>query len=92
MLNADAEFNAHIAHEEHALTATALRHIRAGEEILNYYGPLSNGELLRRYGHVTAAHARHDLVELPWGLVEARLRACCGMDEEGWKGVVREKP
>ena len=75
MLNADAEFNAHINHGEDALTAVALRPIRKGEEIFNYYGPLSNGELLRRYGYVTRRHARYDVVELPWALVEKQLRA-----------------
>ena len=74
ILNADAEFNAHINHGEDALTATALRAIKAGEEILNYYGPLPNGELLRRYGYVTPKHSRYDVVELPWELVEAELR------------------
>ena len=78
MLNADAEFNAHVNHGEDALTATALRTIRAGEEILNYYGPLSSGELLRRYGYVTPKHARYDVVELPWGLVEQELRQRVG--------------
>ncbi|KAH6847017.1 hypothetical protein B0I37DRAFT_310128 [Chaetomium sp. MPI-CAGE-AT-0009] len=51
LLNADACFNAHIHHGGEALTATALRPIRVGEEVLNYYGPLANGELLRRYGY-----------------------------------------
>lgn len=74
ILNADAEFNAHINHGDGDLTAVALRPIRAGEEILNYYGPLPNGELLRRYGYVTTRHSRYDVVELPWGLVETRLR------------------
>jgi SET domain-containing protein 6 len=74
ILNADAEFNAHINHGEKALTAVALRTIRAGEEILNYYGPLSTGELLRRYGYVTPKHSRYDVVELPWELVERELK------------------
>ncbi|KAK4245517.1 hypothetical protein C7999DRAFT_34078 [Corynascus novoguineensis] len=74
MLNADAEFNAHINHGEDSLTATTLRPIRAGEEILNYYGPLPNSELLRRYGYVTPKHSRYDVVELPWELVEAGLK------------------
>jgi SET domain-containing protein 6 len=78
ILNADAEFNAHINHGENALTATALRPIKAGEEILNYYGPLPNGELLRRYGYVTPKHSRYDVVELPWDLVETELRQRAG--------------
>lgn len=73
MLNADAEFNAHINHGEDSLTAVSLRPIRAGEEILNFYGPLSSAELLRRYGYVTEKHARWDVVELAWETFEARL-------------------
>ncbi|KAL2019167.1 hypothetical protein VTK56DRAFT_10039 [Thermocarpiscus australiensis] len=80
MLNADAEFNAHINHGDDALTATALRPIRAGEEVLNYYGPLSSAELLRRYGYVTRKHSRYDVVELPWELVERQLRERIGGD------------
>ncbi|RYP78009.1 hypothetical protein DL769_003281 [Monosporascus sp. CRB-8-3] len=40
ILNADAEFNVHVNHGEDALTVTSLRQITAGEEVLNYYGPL----------------------------------------------------
>ncbi|KXX75558.1 Ribosomal lysine N-methyltransferase 4 [Madurella mycetomatis] len=89
MLNADAEFNAHINHGQDVLTATALRTIRAGEEILNYYGPLSSGELLRRYGYVTPKHSRYDVVELPWALVEKQLRewAGVGMTSSDWEKV-----
>lgn len=89
ILNADASFNAHINHGGDALTATALRPIRAGEEVLNYYGPLANGELLRRYGYVTPAHARYDVVELPWALVESELRDRVGgrMGAAEWEGV-----
>ncbi|KAK4107621.1 SET domain-containing protein [Canariomyces notabilis] len=91
MLNADAEFNAHIAHHEDCLTATALRTIHAGEEILNYYGSLSSAELLRRYGYVTAKHARYDAVELAWELVEKRLkeRVGGGMRREEWERVTQ---
>lgn len=86
MLNSDAEFNAHIDHGEDALTATALRPIKAGDEILNYYGPLSSSELLRRYGYVTPKHSRYDVVELPWGLVEQELkeRVGRGMSAADW--------
>ncbi|KAL2262647.1 hypothetical protein VTK26DRAFT_572 [Humicola hyalothermophila] len=91
MLNADAEFNAHINHGENALTATALRTIKAGEEILNYYGPLSSSELLRRYGYVTNKHARYDVVELPWDFVEKELKQRIGprMSAPEW-GRVKE--
>lgn len=87
MLNADAVFNAHINHGEACLTATSLREIKGGEEILNYYGPLSSAELLRRYGYVTPNHARYDVVEVGWGLVEGGLKK---MVEEGIKGRKKE--
>lgn len=84
ILNADAAFNAHIEHGEHALTATSLRPIAAGEEILNYYGPLSNGELLRRYGYTTRAHRRWNLVDLDWAPVLAALRAELPLPAAQW--------
>lgn len=86
MLNADAVFNAHINHGEACLTATSLREIKEGEEILNYYGPLSSAELLRRYGYVTKNHARYDVVELGWELVEGGLKEMV----EGVKGRKKE--
>lgn len=84
ILNADAAFNAHIEHGEHALTATSLRPIAAGDEILNYYGPLSNGELLRRYGYTTRAHRRWNLVDLAWAPVLAALRAEVPLPARQW--------
>jgi len=73
MLNADAEFNAHLSHGDDALTMTSLREIKAGEEVLNYYGPLPNGELLRRYGYTSSKHTRYDVVEISWDLVKQVL-------------------
>lgn len=90
ILNAEATFNAHIEHGEHALTATSLRPIRAGEEVLNYYGPLSNGELLRRYGYTTTAHRRWNLVDLAWEpAVVAALRAEVPLPAKEWDKVLR---
>ncbi|RCI11515.1 hypothetical protein L249_7719 [Ophiocordyceps polyrhachis-furcata BCC 54312] len=66
---------AHVNHQDHHLTITSLRPIKAGEEILNYYGPHPNSELLRRYGYVTAKHARYDVVEIPWSAVEEATAA-----------------
>ncbi|KAM6519147.1 N-lysine methyltransferase setd6 [Fusarium falciforme] len=86
ILNADAEFNAHVNHEEESLTVTSLRPIKAGEEILNYYGPHPNSELLRRYGYVTERHSRYDVVEIPWDVVESVMRLNFGIS-----GQVLEK-
>jgi len=70
MLNADAEFNAHLNHGESQLTMVSLRAIEAGEEILNYYGPLPNSDLGRRYGYVSQKHSRYDVDEIPWTLIQ----------------------
>lgn len=89
ILNADATFNAHMEHGEHALVATALRPIARGEEILNYYGPLSNGELLRRYGYVTQAHQRWNLVDLSWATVVAGLKhEVSRLSDQEWDTVL----
>ncbi|PTB78696.1 UV-endonuclease UvdE [Trichoderma longibrachiatum ATCC 18648] len=82
ILNADAEYNAHVNYGDDALTVTALRTIKAGEEIFNYYGPHPNSELLRRYGYVTPKHSRYDVVELPWNLVEESVAASLGLSSE----------
>ncbi|KAI0201187.1 SET domain-containing protein [Astrocystis sublimbata] len=84
VLNADAVFNAHVNHEEDSLTVTAIRPIAAGEEVLNYYGPLGNGELLRRYGYTSPHHARYDVVELSWDLAMAALKQGLAVDDETW--------
>lgn len=75
-------------HEEGSLTVTSLRPIVAGEEIYNYYGPLSNGDLLRRYGYVTEKHMRHDVVELPWDMVLSALKEQLRLDEKVWGKAV----
>ncbi|KAF6824787.1 set domain protein [Colletotrichum plurivorum] len=87
ILNADAEFNAHVNHGDDDLTVTALRPIRAGEEIFNYYGPHPNSELLRRYGYVTPKHSRYDVVEIPWDVVQASLTEQLNLSEDIWKKV-----
>ncbi|KAJ4158123.1 uncharacterized protein LMH87_008663 [Akanthomyces muscarius] len=87
ILNADAEFNAHVNHGDDELTVTALRPIKAGEEILNYYGPHPNSELLRRYGYVTERHSRYDVVEIPWEMVEAATVSQLQLPQEAWAKV-----
>ncbi|KAF2132303.1 SET domain-containing protein RMS1 [Dothidotthia symphoricarpi CBS 119687] len=73
MLNANADFNAHVNHGEN-LEVTALRaDLKPGAEILNYYGPLPSSELLRRYGYVTPEHQRYDIVEIHWDLVQSTI-------------------
>ncbi|TEA12438.1 Ribosomal lysine N-methyltransferase 4 [Colletotrichum sidae] len=90
ILNADAEFNAHVNHGDDDLTVTALRPISAGEEILNYYGPHPNSELLRRYGYVTPKHSRYDVVEIPWETVQASVTEALGLSDDVWKQVAED--
>ncbi|KAF2845320.1 SET domain-containing protein [Plenodomus tracheiphilus IPT5] len=73
VLNANADFNAHVNHGER-LEVTSLRSdTGAGSEILNYYGPLPSSELLRRYGYVTPEHHRYDVAEISWTSVRTTL-------------------
>ncbi|KAH8710201.1 SET domain-containing protein RMS1 [Phaeosphaeriaceae sp. PMI808] len=73
MMNANAAFNAHVNHGD-SLEVTALRcNLKAGTEVLNYYGPLPSSELLRRYGYVTPEHQRYNVAELPWKFVRSAL-------------------
>ena len=51
------------------LTMTSLRPIKANDEILNYYGPLPNSDLLRRYGYTSVKHQAHDVVEINWSII-----------------------
>ncbi|KAI2608130.1 uncharacterized protein GGS25DRAFT_489004 [Hypoxylon fragiforme] len=88
ILNADAEFNAYVNHGEDSLTVTSLRPIPAGTEILNYYGPLGNGDLLRRYGYVTSRHSRYDVTEISWDLIMSVLKDTLKIDEATWGKAV----
>ncbi|KEZ39765.1 SET domain-containing protein [Scedosporium apiospermum] len=81
ILNSDAEFNAHVDHDDNVVTVTSLRTIREGEEILNYYGPLANSDLLRRYGYVSNLHRRYDVVEIPRSMVAAHVQMALGVSE-----------
>ena len=69
------------------MTVQSTRLIRAGEEVLNYYGPRPNSELLRQYGYVTQDHSRYDVVEVPWSLVEAQVREALNVDDMAWMTV-----
>lgn len=82
------ELQAHVNHGEDDLSVVALRPIKAGEEILNYYGPHPNSELLRRYGYVTPKHSRYDVVEIPWDLVQSILTEQLRLTDDVWKQLV----
>lgn len=52
---------------------TSIRPIKAGEEVLNFYGPLPNCELLRRYGYTSSKHHRYDVVEISWETIKSAM-------------------
>ena len=79
---------AHVNHGEHCLTVTSLRPIKAGEEVLNYYGPHPNSDLLRRYGYVTQKHSRYDVVELSWDTTLSVTRQVLDIDDKAWGKAV----
>lgn len=65
MLNADADRNnARLFYGEDVVVMKAICPIRAGEEVLNDYGPLPRADLLRRYGYITPNYAQYDIVEI----------------------------
>ncbi|KAJ4984821.1 SET domain-containing protein [Stagonosporopsis vannaccii] len=79
ILNANADFNAHVNHGE-ALEVTSLRSdIKAGTEILNYYGAMPSSEVLRRYGYVTPEYSRYDEVEIPRSAIAKALGSATGL-------------
>ncbi|OAK94480.1 SET domain-containing protein RMS1 [Phaeosphaeriaceae sp. SRC1lsM3a] len=90
ILNANADFNAHVNHGD-SLEVNSLRtNLAAGSEILNYYGPLPTSELLRRYGYVTPEHRRYDVVELPWNLVRSAVAQQLNLAEDVLEGIEAE--
>jgi hypothetical protein len=88
-LFADVGVQAHVSHEDNALVVRSLRQIQKGEEVLNYYGPHPNSELLRRYGYVTERHSRYDVVEIPWSNVSGRIQKYLKLTDEFWQTAVR---
>ncbi|KAF3038077.1 hypothetical protein E8E12_001586 [Didymella heteroderae] len=82
MLNADGDRNnARLFYEASSLDMKALKPIRAGEEILNDYGPLPRSDLLRRYGYITENYAQYDVAEVSMDMV-ADLATTAGIHSE----------
>lgn len=92
ILNSDAEFNAHVNHGEQSLAVTSLRAIEAGEEVLNYYGPHPNSDLLRRYGYVSPKHGRYDVAELSWELILSVTKDALNVGDSTWGAAVGSRP
>lgn len=71
MLNADADRNnAKLFYEDDRVVMKSIQPIKAGEEVLNDYGPLPNSDVLRRYGYVSANYAKYDVVEISLSLIQ----------------------
>lgn len=79
-----AVHQAHINHSEEALVAISLRKITAGEEVLNYYGPLPNGQLCRRYGYTTPKHSRYGVAEVAWEPILDGVLSRVKMTRDEW--------
>ncbi|EDO19536.1 hypothetical protein Kpol_1018p68 [Vanderwaltozyma polyspora DSM 70294] len=65
-LNSDTHLcNANLMYDKETLKMTAIKPIRAGEEVFNIYGEHPNSEILRRYGYVEWKGSKYDFAELP---------------------------
>jgi SET domain-containing protein 6 len=70
---------AHVNHGD-SLEVTSLRSdVKAGTEILNYYGAMPSSEVLRRYGYVTPEYRRYDEVEISRNAVAMALGTATGL-------------
>lgn len=59
---------------------TSLRSdVKAGTEILNYYGAMPSSEVLRRYGFVTPEYSRYDELEISRSAVAKALGSAVGL-------------
>lgn len=74
------------------MTVTSLREIRQGEEVLNYYGPLANSDLLRRYGYISHKHRRYDVVEIPQSAVATQVQEVLGLSDAFKEKAVSSHP
>lgn len=83
---------AHVDHADDVLTVTSLREIRQGEEVLNYYGPLANSDLLRRYGYISHKHRRYDVVEIPQSTIAIQVQEVLGLSEAFKEKAVSSHP
>ncbi|KAK5121981.1 hypothetical protein LTR85_004553 [Meristemomyces frigidus] len=71
MLNADADRNnAKLYYEDDKVVMKSIKLIKAGEEILNDYGPLPSADLLRRYGYTTMNYQKYDIVEISLEIIK----------------------
>ncbi|KAF2621291.1 SET domain-containing protein RMS1 [Macroventuria anomochaeta] len=79
ILNANADFNAHVNHGVSLEVISLRSDVKAGTEILNYYGAMPSSEVLRRYGYVTPEYHRYDEVEIPRSAVAKALSTATGL-------------
>lgn len=66
-------------HGENLEVTTLRSDIKAGDEILNYYGAMPTSEVLRRYGYVTPEYSRYDEVEVSRSAVTKALATATGL-------------
>lgn len=64
-LNADTRMcNATLTYDVETLKMRAIEPILAGQQLFNFYGDFSNGELLRRYGYVEWLGSKYEIGEI----------------------------
>ena len=62
--------------------------MKAGTEILNYYGAMPSADVLRRYGYVTPEYRRYDDVEIPRDDVMKALAIATGLSHSDLTAMV----
>lgn len=65
----------HHSSKQAALQMIATQAVAAGEEVVNNYGPLSDAELLRRFGFVESTGNPHNGCEIPLAMLLATWQA-----------------
>lgn len=66
-----------------------IKKIKAGEEILNDYGPLPRSDLLRMYGYITGNYAQYDVVEVSFDLLARIASRTSDRDALSWELQLR---
>ena len=60
-----------------ALQMITIKPVNKGEELVNSYGPLSDAELLRRFGFIEAQPNPHNGCEIPLAMIAEACQAHC---------------
>lgn len=67
----------HHSSKRGALQMITIKPVNKGEELVNSYGPLSDSELLRRFGFIEAQPNPHNGCEIPLAMIAEACQAHC---------------